>query len=96
MNHDRLLVRVIVENNNLQQPPSSIRADDEIPSFAGNHPQRIPDGMLDVFVANPVLSRAVRDLHRDKVALSRRIVKATLSSRVLQADPGAAGPGTTP
>jgi len=25
MNHNRLLVRVIVENNDLQQPPSSIR-----------------------------------------------------------------------
>ena len=36
--------------------------------------------MLDVFVADTVLSRAVRDLHSDKVALSRRPVKATLST----------------
>ncbi len=85
MNHNRLLVRVIVENNNLQQPPSSIRADDEISPFAGNHPQRITDGMLDVFVADAVPSRAVRDLHSDKVALSQRIVKATLSNCCLQA-----------
>lgn len=49
-------------------------------AFAGDHPQRIADGMLDVFVADAVLSRAVRDLHSDKVALSRRLVKATLSN----------------
>ncbi len=76
MNRDRLLVRVIVENNDLQEPASSIRTDDEISAFAGDHPQRIADGMLDVFVADAVRSRAVRDLHQDKVALSRRLVKA--------------------
>ncbi len=90
MNHNRLLVRVIVENNDLQQPPSSIRTNDEISPFAGDHPQRIADGMLDVFVADAVLSRAVRDLHPDKVALSRRLVKATLSNCSPQAGPAAA------
>jgi len=78
MNHNRLLIRVIVENHDLKQPASSIRSDDEISPLAGNHPQRIADGMLDVFVADAVLSRAVRDLHSDKVALSRRLVKVTL------------------
>jgi hypothetical protein len=80
MNHHGLLVGIIVENDNLQQPTGSICADDEISSFAWNDPQRIADYMLDVFVADAVLSRAVRDLHSDKVALSRRVVKVTLST----------------
>jgi hypothetical protein len=36
--------------------------------------------MLDVFVADAVLSRAARDLHSDKVALSMRAVKVALST----------------
>ena len=80
MNHHGLLVGIIVENDNLQQPASSICANDEISSFAWSDPQRIADYMLDVFVADAVPSRAVRDLHSDKVALSMRVVKVALST----------------
>lgn len=63
MNHNGLLIRVVVEDDDLQQPARTIRSDDEISSFTWNHPQWIADGMLDVLIADAVLSRAVGDLH---------------------------------
>ncbi len=82
MDHDRLFVRVVVEHDDLQQLAGAIRADDEISSFAWYHLQGIAQSVVDVFLADAVLPRAVRDLHADKVALSRRIVKPILSSDV--------------
>jgi hypothetical protein len=40
------------------------------------------DGVLHVFVVDAVLTRAVGDLHLDKVALSVACVKAALSTAV--------------
>ena len=79
MDDDRIFVRIVIEDDNLEQSTRSIRADDEIPAFAGNHPKRILDGVVDVFISDPVLARAVRDLHLDKVTLSPWLVKVTLS-----------------
>ena len=38
------------------------------------------DRVVDVLIADPELARAVRDLHLDKVTLSKRGVKVTLSA----------------
>jgi hypothetical protein len=40
------------------------------------------DGVLHVFVVDAVLACAIGDLHLDKVAVSGRCVKATLSNAV--------------
>ena len=71
MNDDRLFIRVVVQNHHLERPTRAIRADDEIPTLASDHPKRIADRMLDVLITDPVLARAIRDLYRDKVALSQ-------------------------
>jgi len=38
MNDDRLFIRVVVQNHQLEQPARAIRADDEIPALASDHP----------------------------------------------------------
>jgi hypothetical protein len=63
MDDDRIFVRIVVEDDDLELSTRNIRADDEIPAFAGNHPKRISDGMVDVLISDPVLARAVRYLH---------------------------------
>jgi hypothetical protein len=80
VDHDGLLVRVIVEDHDFEQPAGSIGADDKVPSIAVNHAEGVADGVSDVLVADTVLTRAVRDLHEDKLALSRISVKVTLST----------------
>jgi hypothetical protein len=82
VDHDRLLVRVIVEDHDLQEPAGAVRADDEIPPVAGDDSYGVSDGVLHVFVADAVLASAVGDLHHDKVALSGPRVKVTLSTGV--------------
>jgi len=77
---DRLFVRIVVEDDHLKQPTRTIRADDEVAALSGNHPKRIADRVVDVLIADPVLARAVRYLHLDKVTLSKRGVKVTLSA----------------
>jgi hypothetical protein len=61
---------VVVEDYHLQQATGPVRADDEIPAVARDDANGMSDGVLHVFVADAVLSCAVRDLHLDKVALS--------------------------
>jgi len=80
MNDDRLFVRIVVEDDHLEQPTRTIRADDEVAALPSNHPKGIADRVVDVLIADPVLARAVRDLHLDKVTLSKRGVKVTLSA----------------
>jgi len=70
MNDDRLFIRVVVQNHHLDQPTRAIRSDDEIPALTSDHPKGIADRMLEVLITDPVLARAIRDLRRDKVALS--------------------------
>jgi hypothetical protein len=82
VDHDRLLVRVIVEDHDLQEPAGAVRADDEIPPVAGDDSYGVSDGVLHVFVGDAVLASAVGDLHHDKVALSGPRVKVTLSTGV--------------
>ena len=70
MNDDGLFVRIVVEDDHLEQPTRAIRADDEVAALASDHPKGIADRVVDVLIADPVLARAIRDLHLDKVALS--------------------------
>jgi len=65
VDHDRLLVRVIVEDHDFEQPAGSIGADDKVPSIAVNHAEGVADGVSDVLV---------------KLPLSRVSVKVTLST----------------
>jgi hypothetical protein len=70
MNDDRLFVRIVVKDDHLEQSTRTIRADDEITALSNYHPQGIADRVVDVLIADSVLTRAVRDLHLDKVTLS--------------------------
>ena len=78
MDHDRLLVGVVIEDDDLQQAAGAIGTDDEVSAGAGDHAYGKADGMQDVFVEDAVLSRTVRDVHDDKVALSPGIVKVSV------------------
>ena len=82
MDHDRLLVRVVVENHHHQQATGPVCSDDEISAVAWDDSCGMADGVQHVFVADAVLSGAVRDLHLDKVALSSSPVKVALSTAV--------------
>jgi len=65
------LVWVVVEDHHLQQTAGPVRADDEVPPVSRDDSYGMSDGVPNVFVADAVLSRAVRDLHLDKVASSK-------------------------
>jgi hypothetical protein len=80
VDHDRLLLWVIVEDHNLEEPTRAVRANDEIPPVAGDDSYGVSDGVPHVFVEDAVLASAVGDLHHDKVALSGPRVKVTLST----------------
>jgi hypothetical protein len=82
VNHDRLIVWVVVEDHHLQQAAGRVCPDDEIPALAGDDSYGIANGVQHVFVADAVLACAVRDLHLDKVALSAESVKVALSTTV--------------
>jgi hypothetical protein len=82
VDHNRLLLRVVVEDHNLQEPAGSVRTDDEIPAVAWDDSYGMSDGVLHVFVEDAVLASAAGDLHHDKVVLSDRRVKVTLSTGV--------------
>jgi hypothetical protein len=82
VDHDRLFVRVVVEDHHLQQAAGPVCADDEISALTGDDPCGMANGVQHVFVADAVLSCAVRDLHLDKVALSAALVKVALSTAV--------------
>ncbi len=76
VDHDRLIVWVIVKHDNLEKSPRSVSTNHKVSIDAGDNPQWMAKCVLHVLVANSVLSRAVRDLHHDKVALSRVRVKS--------------------
>ncbi len=59
----RLLMRVVIEDDDLEQAAGPIRADDEIPVLAGQHADGVAYRVVDVLVVNAMLSRAFRDLH---------------------------------
>lgn len=85
VDHDGLLLGVIVEDHDLEEPAGAVRANDEIPSVAWDDSYRMADCVLHVFIADAVLASATGDLHHDKVALSGPRVKVTLSAGVLVA-----------
>jgi hypothetical protein len=78
VDHDGLLLRVIVEDHDLEESAGSVRANNQIPSIAWDDSYGVADGMLHVFVEDAVLASAIGDLHHDKVALSGPRVKMTL------------------
>jgi hypothetical protein len=80
VDHDRLVLRVIVEDHDLEEPSGAVCANDEIPPLAWDDSYGVSDGVLHVFVEDAVLASAVGNLHHDKVALSDLRVKATLST----------------
>jgi hypothetical protein len=82
MDHDRLLVRLVVKDHHLQQTTGPVRADDEISAVTWNDSGGMANSVEHVFVADAVLSCAIRNLHLDKVALSRPSVKVALSTAV--------------
>ena len=82
MNDDRLVVRVVVKDHYLQQTTGSVRADDEISAVARDDSRGMANSVQHVFIADPVLACAIRDLHLDKVALSALAVKVALSTAV--------------
>jgi hypothetical protein len=88
VDHDRLLIWVVIEDHHLQQATGPVRADEKIPAFAGNHSYGMTNSVKHVFVADAVLSCAVRDFRLDKVALSAPFVKAALSRAVASSAPG--------
>jgi hypothetical protein len=97
VDNDRFFVWVIVEDDNLEQSARSVSANDEVSVDARDNAQGMAKCVLHVFVANAVLSRAVRDLHLDKVALSGVRVKLCLSApRIcrLPVSPTSRRPGT--
>ncbi len=79
VNHDRLFIWVIVEDDDLKQSTCAVSADHEVSVDARDDSQGMAKCVLHVFVAYAVLARAVRDLHLDKVALSSARVKFHLS-----------------
>ena len=81
VNHDRLFIWVIVEDDDLKQATCAVSADHEVSVDARDNSQGMAKCVLHVFVAYAVLARAVRDLHHDKVALSSPRVKVYLSGR---------------
>jgi hypothetical protein len=82
VDHDRLLVRVVIEEHHLQQATGPVCADDEISALTWDDLCGMANGVQHVFVADAVLSRAIRNLHLDKVALSGPPVKVALSTAV--------------
>jgi hypothetical protein len=96
VDHDRLVVCIIVEYDNLQQSAGAIGSDDEISVGPWDHANWIANGVLDVFVEDAVLARAVRDVHSDKVALPGGSVKVTLSNQVDFGDGAEAVPSPAP
>lgn len=70
VDRDRLAVLVVINDDDLQQPAGAIGTDDEVSAGTGDQSNGKADGMQDVFVEDAVLSRTVRDVHLDKVALS--------------------------
>jgi hypothetical protein len=70
VDHDGLFVRVIVQNHDLKQPTAAVRTDDQVPPLARDYAEGVADSVIDVFIPDAVLSRAVRNPHVDRVALS--------------------------
>ncbi len=58
-----LFVGVVVKDNDLQKTTSSIGPDDQRAPVAADQPNRIADSVVHVFIEDPVLASAVRDLH---------------------------------
>jgi hypothetical protein len=63
VDHNRLLVWIVIEDHDLQESPGRVRTDEEIPSFAWYHPDGMAEGVVDVLVRDAVFSGAVCDLH---------------------------------
>jgi hypothetical protein len=82
VDHDRLLVGVVVKDHYLQQTTGPVRADNEIAAIAWDDSCGMANGVQHVFVANAVLACTVRDVDLDKVALSAPVVKVALSTAV--------------
>lgn len=70
MDHNRLLLRVVVQDDHLEQSAGTVRTDDKVPPFTGDHSKGMANGMVNVLVADAVPAGAIRDLHLDKGALS--------------------------
>lgn len=62
MDDDRLFVGVVVEHDHFKQLSGSVGSDNKGSPFASDQPDRIADGVGDVFVGDAVLAGAVRDL----------------------------------
>jgi hypothetical protein len=80
VDHDRLLVCVVIEEHHLQPLTGPVCADDQISALARDDSGGMANGVQHVFVADAVLSCAVRDFPLDKVALSVSAVKAASST----------------
>ncbi len=63
VDHDRLLLWVVIEDHDLEQSAGSICSNDKISSLAVDNTQRVADDVSDVLVEDAVPSRTVRNLH---------------------------------
>ena len=79
VDHDRVVVGVVIEHDDLEDPARLVGSDDEVSAAAGHDAHGVADCVPDVFVSNSMLPRAVRDLHSDKATLSEYAVKVALS-----------------
>ena len=60
VDHDRLFIWVVIEDDDLQQAPRSVCADHKISARSRDHSQGIANCVLHVFVPDTVLACAVR------------------------------------
>jgi hypothetical protein len=85
VDHDRLLVWVVIEDHHLQQATGPVRADDEIPALAGDDSHGMANSVKHVFVADAVL-RALR-----AVGVDARSWSSMRAGRCSSDDPRAGG-----
>jgi hypothetical protein len=60
---DRLLVGVVIKDDDLQDLPRPIRSDNQVPAFARDNTEGVLQCVSDVFIVDPVSVRALGDLH---------------------------------
>lgn len=69
VDNDRLLVGVVIKDDDLQHLTRPIRSDNQVPALAGDNTERVLQCVSDVFIVDPVSVRALGDLHRRQGSL---------------------------
>lgn len=63
VDHERLLVGIVIEDNDLQEPTGKVGSDDQIAAITGDNTQRVANRVRHVVIPDAMLTRAARNLH---------------------------------